>query len=182
MKITATREEMKARALALMESIGIGEDFIEALRTEDEVGMSEQWIKSKEDAIPDFGGRQKRTYLDREGALYDVYPYVYGLPEVHEARKKFEEEYGYFVYHMHYMTNAFLGAHLTMLYLPNCDFTAGEDDENQDVAGCWDGIESWANNGGWLPAYVAILRNENASFFCEIAFCTTDNGCFMRLS
>jgi hypothetical protein len=177
----ATREETKEFAQKLMEAIRLGDKFINDLRDDDKVGMSEQHLKERPEV---FSGEisQPRTYFDSEGGMYDVYPYMFGMKECDEAPAWFEEKYpGYYVYHMNY-ARTFLGEQVTLFYVTDHDDGRAEDDEEADVTECWNKILDFAQQPGLLPAYIKVLGNEAYSGFGEVAFCTTDNGCMMRMS
>jgi hypothetical protein len=177
----ATREEMKAEALRLMERIYLGDDFIEELRENDEVGMTEQYIRPREDAKARPGDYQKRTYFGLAGEMYSVYPYIAGLRECDEAPAKFEQKTGYFVWHMNY-TEMSIGRMLTLFYISNRDERYDEDNEEYDIKDYWKEVAEAAVRGGTLSAYCVNLDDEAYSEYGELPFCTTDNGCLMRLA
>jgi hypothetical protein len=177
----ASREEMKQAALSLMEALDMGENFINELRDEGKVGMSEQWYVPPINLKGIPGRFQRRVYFGIEGTAFHVYPYIAGLTECDESPAEFEERTGHFVWHMHYLVTSY-GRLLSLFFISNRDQRFKEGDEECNTAEFWQEEHDDALKGGCITVYCKNLDNDSMNEFGDVLFCITDNGCLMRLS
>jgi hypothetical protein len=173
-------EQVKARALRLMQNVGFGENFITALRDRDIVGMSAQRVRDP-NRKPSPGKPHKQAFATIRGTRYGMYPYLRGLrfcvDELEKVQAKFEHLY---FFHMLFLSLGYTEK-LYFFSLPRCDYRYFEGDEDENVEQCWDEIEEDVDKQEdglfWMDIYGFHFSYMDGAEFGFSSFKFADNGC-----